>query len=286
MSQLHGSDVARDWKPFADLVQIRAVGQFGTGLLIGRGLVLTALHCVCDPANGWRRREGLEVHLFRYLFQKSVMPFGAEVVWPQLKDLGDHPPDIAVLQIKADDPSADDPPTALVEHVFGELPLVPTNGSARGFPKSAAGPELLDGRVEHEQPGRVHYTSLTRRSLTIDLIGPHKLEGRERWKGLSGGPLLANGLIVGVMREVRDAWKGEAIEAEPLAPLLRNDEILRNRLGVGLPLVDPSDPGQTTLLKAYEVIGTATPHLAAYSTRRRLRHSMGELPTSTRSNKQ
>jgi WD40 repeat protein len=81
------------------------------------------------------------------------------------------------------------------------------------------------------------------------------MEGRDRWAGLSGGPLLANGLIVGIMREVPDGWGGETIEAEPLAPLLRENSDLRALLGVHLPLGDSTDPVQATLAKAYKVIG-------------------------------
>ena len=159
---------------------------------------------------------------------------------------------MAVLQI--DQPDA---PEAKAEHKFGNLPLAPTLGSARGFPRSTQGSELLGNRIEHDQPGRVHYTSQTRRALTIDEVGQHDMKGRDRWAGLSGGPLLVNGLIVGIMREVPDGWRGEAIEAEPLAPLLRDeaDASLRTHLGVELPLAESTDPLQATLAKAYDVIG-------------------------------
>jgi len=116
---------------------------------------------------------------------------------------------------------------------------------------------LPGGRVEHDQPGRVHYTSVSRHALTLDSTGRHDLEGHERWAGLSGGPLLVNGLIVGIMREVPDGWKGEAVEAEPLAPLLRNDASLRGHLGVALPL-----PESTNFLDSFGV-SRWTPRKAA-----------------------
>ena len=53
--------VTRDNEPFVDLVQVRAEGAFGTGLLVGRGHVLTALHCVCNPDNGWQVRSDVGV---------------------------------------------------------------------------------------------------------------------------------------------------------------------------------------------------------------------------------
>jgi WD40 repeat protein len=164
------------------------------------------------------------------------------------------PPDIAVLRIVSSDL-----PGPLAKHAFGELPQTPTVGSARGFPKfapkSARG--LPGGRIEYDQPGRVTYTSETRRSLTIDATGHHELKGWERWRGLSGGPLFAGKYIVGVMREVPEGWNGENVEAEPLGPLLQNDAdgSLRALLGVELPLADSSDPIQDSLAAAYAHIG-------------------------------
>lgn|GEM_PF-3702775 len=45
--------VVPDNEPFVDLVQVRASGAFGTGLLVGRGLVLTALHGVPPAVLGF-----------------------------------------------------------------------------------------------------------------------------------------------------------------------------------------------------------------------------------------
>ena len=226
--------VTPDNEPFVDLVQIRAAGAFGTGLLVGRGLVLTALHCVRDPEHGWQTRNDLGVYLLRDLQRGEEHHYSARIKWPCTDTFDDNPRDVAVLQI--DDA---DPPEALVRNRrFGEIPRDPTTGSARGFPKATSGPQLPGGRIEHNQPGRVTYTSETRHALTIDATGRHELENRERWAGLSGGPLLVNELIIGVMREVPEGWKGEAVEAEPLAPLLRVDASLRSLLGVNLPLTD------------------------------------------------
>jgi hypothetical protein len=243
--------VTLDNEPFVDLVQVRAEGAFGTGLLVGRGLVLTALHCACNPEGDWRVRNDLGVYLLRDLQRGVERHLSAHVVWPRTDGLGKHPPDIAVLQIVGVDP-----PSALVRHRFGALPRTPTMGSARGFPATSKG-SLPGGRIEHDQPGRVTYTSLTRRALTIDATGPHDLKGLQRWAGLSGGALLANGLIVGVMREVPDGWQGEAIEAEPLALLLQDeaDTSLRTLLGIELPLAESSDPVQAVLAASYAVIG-------------------------------
>jgi hypothetical protein len=48
---------------FVDLVQIRCPAEedvptgFGSGLLVGHGIVLTALHCVTIKDRGWRARN-------------------------------------------------------------------------------------------------------------------------------------------------------------------------------------------------------------------------------------
>jgi hypothetical protein len=87
---------------------------------------------------------------------------------------------------------------------------------------------------------------------------------------LSGGPLFANGLIVGVMREVPEGWRGEAVEAEPLPPLLRDeaDASLRTLLGVKLPLAESSDPDQAILARENSVIGTKPSQHPAVRSRR------------------
>ena len=182
-------------RAFGDLVQVRADGQFGSGLLVGQGRVLTVLHCIRWPDG--RVRDHLQVYLRDDLTKRTGRFFRATVVWPERLDL--PLPDVAVLAIEEANA-----PAAIMEHRFGELPRVPTQGSARGFPAFATGDELAGERLERDQPGRVYFTSLTRRELTIDATGSHPLKGTARWAGLSGGPLLANELIVGVMREVPD----------------------------------------------------------------------------------
>lgn len=215
---------------------------------MGQGRVLTALHCVRSPDG--RARKHLQVYLRDDLAKKNGRFFRATVIWPERLYLPS--PDVAVLQI-----GGDDAPTAVADHRFSELPRVPILGSARGFPAFAKGEELPGGRLEREQPGRVHFTSLTRRELTIDATGHPSISTKD-WAGLSGGPLLANELIVGVMREVPDKWPDGAIIAEPLAPLLRGTlgARLRELLGITRALEDPTDPFQLTLFKSYEYIGS------------------------------
>lgn len=254
-------------EPFVDLVQVRADDAFGTGLLVGRGLVLTALHCACDPKGQWRVRNNLGVYLLRDLQQGIENHLDAHIVWPRTEILGKHPPDVAVLQI-----DGDCRPVPSGEHKFGDLPRTPTVGSARGFPASSKGSFLPGGRIEYDQPGRVTYTSATRRALTIDATGPYHLDGLQRWAGLSGGPLFANGLIVGVMREVSEGWRGEAIEAEPLAPLLLNeaDASLRTLLNVTLPLANRAIPYRPPWRKPTPSLASRpSQHLAALCTLQR-----------------
>lgn len=223
--------LAPEIEPFIDLVQIRAVGAFGTGLLVGPGLVLTALHTVCDPNDGWKVRKDAGVYLWRELREGKELHRDVHIVWPDFDAPLMDPVDIAVLQLV--DP---DQPKPLAKQRFGELPSKATEGSARGFPRATAGSELPGNRIEHDQPGTIHYTSVTRHALTFYPKNHHEMGRCESWAGLSGGPLIAGGLILGVMREVPDGWEGGAIEAEPLAPPLRSSSDLRALLGVTLPL--------------------------------------------------
>jgi V8-like Glu-specific endopeptidase len=61
------SALGPDGWALVDLVQVRTEKPFGSGLLIGPGLVLTALHCVADPDNGWSPHQTIAVNLWRDL---------------------------------------------------------------------------------------------------------------------------------------------------------------------------------------------------------------------------
>lgn len=262
--------------PFIDLVQIRTEGSFGSGLLVGPGLVLTALHCVCQLDENCVPRKTIGVYLFRTLkIQQEEVHLKAEIVWPNLDEIRNNSPDVALLRI-----IADVLPTPLSKIQFGELPDVPTVGVARGFPPFVSGTQLPGEREEYEQPGRVTYTSLTRRQLTIDQVGVHENYGADRWRGISGGPLIVNKLVVGIMRDVPRGWRGEALTAEPLAPLLRSKsaQLLRDLLGVQLPLESSSDPIQSSFSKAYSVIG-----IEAYASSQRTFNLVTEKPIFGRS---
>jgi hypothetical protein len=69
---------------FGDLVQVRAKGAFGTGLLVGPGLVLTALHCVCDPNRDWAVRSRVGIYLLRELQKGEERHHNARIVWPRI----------------------------------------------------------------------------------------------------------------------------------------------------------------------------------------------------------
>jgi len=77
-------------------------------------------------------------------------------------------------------------PAAQVEHRFGDVPRVPTwvptPGSARGFPASTAGRQLPGGRIEHDQPGRVHYTGSVAATASKASFAPGRRRGFRRSK--------------------------------------------------------------------------------------------------------
>src|SRR5262249_55547118 len=86
---------------FFDLVQVRSPSAFGSGLLVGRGIILTALHCVAIKEQGWRDRDAITVYLWRDLLRDDAKPYTAQVVWPPMPR--NDPADIAVLAINSPD---------------------------------------------------------------------------------------------------------------------------------------------------------------------------------------
>jgi hypothetical protein len=98
------SALGADGWAFLDLVQVRTEKPFGSGLLVGPGLVLSALHCVADPDNGWSLYQTIAVNLWRDLFGlEGTSPNGrsyrATVIWRPLILTDAAPPDIVVLQL-------------------------------------------------------------------------------------------------------------------------------------------------------------------------------------------
>src|SRR5690348_13367411 len=92
-------------KPYVDLVQVNCLAEgglppsFGSGLLVGRGVVLTALHCVAVKEQEWRERKNIQLVLWRDLEAHDVQFFEAHIAWPPTPRR--NAPDFAILTIEA-----------------------------------------------------------------------------------------------------------------------------------------------------------------------------------------
>lgn len=232
-----------DAKLFGDLVQIRCVGSFGSGLLVRPGVVLTALHCVADPAdNRWLPRENLQVFLWRDLagldgHTGREKKYVANIAWPLTLSAG--LPDIAVLTLEGEEL-----PEPFVLRDFTDLPIHEFNASILGFPKLAKGGVISGGRAELHLAGKAFYSQATNRKILFNayssLTNVMQSKGddigfRDSWAGISGGPLLLDSAVLGVIRQVPMYWdRTKVLEAEPLDGLLRDPQNadLRRLLGL------------------------------------------------------
>lgn len=222
-----------DAKLFGDLVQIRCVGSFGSGLLVRPGVVLTALHCVADPAdNRWLPRENLQVFLWRDLagldrHKGREQKYIASIAWPPTLSAG--LPDIAVLTLEGAEL-----PEPFVLRDFTDLPIHEFNASILGFPKLAKEGLIPGGRGELHLAGKAFYSQATNRKILFNAYSSlTNIEGakgddvgfRDSWAGLSGGPLLLGSTVLGVIREVPMYWdRTRVLEAEPLDGPLRDPQ--------------------------------------------------------------
>jgi len=200
-------------EPFIDLVQVRTRDSFGSGLLIGPGIVLTALHCVADPKNGWRERADIGLYLWRELVGVGGAPqerqVDAAVAW---RGEGANPPDLAVLR------TLRDAPEPMREWQRSALPVNDTDARAIGFPDITAGNNVVGGREELNVGGKAIYSGYSNRTVTFNSTSAINSTRTTGWQGLSGGPLvIGDGGIVGVMRNVDDRWdRRSALNAEPI----------------------------------------------------------------------
>ena len=273
---------------FCDLVQIRG-GSFGSGLLVGPGLVLTALHCVADPARGWRFHDVTEVVLWRELAGfGGAAPvergWSARVVWPPAPPVGGDPPDIALLRL-ADDPP---PPAPMRRHPlrYGRLGIESEGTAALGFPKLAAGEALRGGRQENALSGRANLASVSARAIRFTSDHIPGADDWQQWRGLSGGPLLRDGVLVGVMRGVQERFRTDrTLTAEPLALLLEGPDgpALQHRLRAepeaaaapAAPAIAAADPGFADL---FQHIYTLDRRAETAAARAAIRPHVGKCP--------
>jgi Trypsin len=234
-------------RPFADLVQIVSAAEdgadasFGCGLLVRKGVVLTALHCVGigSQGSGWRGRTSIQVRLWRDLL--SVDPpavYVGRICWPELPGSAE---DIAVLRLAGQDGVSVPAPVSPAEYC-----KLPNEGedilaAARGFPAVAgANPAVTGNRAPVNLSGLASLYGSAPPTVRFKSTSDAAAAGTDAWKGLSGGPLLCGGAVAGVMREVPRGWDGKSVlDATPLSHLLSSEaglseqgQRLRELLGV------------------------------------------------------
>lgn len=165
------------------------------------------------------------------LSKDQTRPIAAEVVWPPPVPQGTVPPDIAVLLLK------DEAARPQREMQFADWPEDDTVAWTVGFPRAQAKNQPHE-RVAHVNlPGKCWTFSEKPPTIAFNSTLSVPANDAAAWKGLSGGPLVAGNLILGVMRRYPDGWDpASVLEAEPIGALLSQDQHLCNLLGATPPL--------------------------------------------------
>ena len=227
-----------------------STGSFGSGYMLGAGLILTARHVLrpegSPPPNSIWARTLEMAELQR-----------AELVWPSMQQLGDKDaPDAALVRLPGageGDPGPHlGPPDS---ERAGETITV----SATGFPRFA--PEAPGERRDTEQiTGIVHPgTRLVAGRYEIEdlTVRERKLAPELVWDGISGAALLADNRVIGILiaRKTPDNrydFSAERIEKLLSAPefldAVRGHVVLDARRPDASPSSPPMAPGQVMVL--------------------------------------
>lgn len=200
----------------ARVVQVRVRPSFGTGYMIGPGLVLTAAHVVLTEAD--ERPVAVTVQVPG---QEQVD--GAVVWWKW-----DERVDAALVRTAAADGAS---PRSGLATRFGRFVTAEPNQAieAIGFPRqqkfeSVRDQEQFAGLLSPETGVVSGHYELT---STTPLPASVPAGQRTPWAGMSGGAVFSAGLLVGVLRGDRRARFGARLTATPAAELLADEAFRR-----------------------------------------------------------
>lgn len=182
----------------------------GTGTLIAPHRILTAAHVVQDEHGQVKPNLGV-------MFRGTTAPIPASLQWS-----GGKNPDVAVLSFDGEAQRKPHLP-ALVALSPNEIPTS-TPWEAQGYPRVRD--EHASTRLEKVRGQTCSYRK-TEARIDLDVA-----TACEVFKGLSGGPVVVNDRIVGVVRAVPQNWEGKRLEATPVGAFL-DLPAFREALGLG-----------------------------------------------------
>ena len=212
--------------------------SFGSGFLVGSGLVVTARHVVCGD-------DGKLFDSPRVRFIEDGTPLPCEVAWPGRRDL-----DAALLRL--DSTALSGAPVR-----WGQLVASGTgiDCEAAGFPASMQQENRLRD-VEHMRGEINAGTGLLADRIYVDVKGAIPTAGG--WAGMSGAALWCGPLLVGVIAWDPAAFGSGRLAAEPVTRLfadggfraLVGEEVAVEAVELASPLPQVPARGPAYLLRA------------------------------------
>ena len=190
------------------------VGTVGTGYPVGNDLILTARH-VLEPEN----RDPEKPILVRWEHPK-------ECDWMKLSEESIEwrsPDTLDAALIRCTRPANVYSQSGLLSN---DMPMQDTRWSSQGFPKAS---ELNSVRPSRSFGGKVH--SMAHRAFKFEIEEDSPPQKIEDWKGVSGMPVVVNGMICGVVNTAQPNYAdNKRLEATPTWRLLEDPEF-RNKIG-------------------------------------------------------
>jgi hypothetical protein len=212
---------ARDF--FDDLAAISFVqgpgeGSFGSGYLIAKGLVLTAVHVLNFPNAKKPLSTGWTVQLLRDRNQPIWQQgYSAEVVWRAPRE---H--DLALLKLS----EPVEPRLSVLLARYDSVGILET--FAAGFPRASRTADNL--AREYKVEARLRVAQITDYPLRLTVAPGEKPRESTGWKGISGGPVMHERdgklLLLGVLRSMPHEFEGGQLVVAACEPAFNDQKFL------------------------------------------------------------